>query len=596
MRLLTLFSIVLLFTEVVEAQWQPDVRLTNDPGNSAASPFRGVAANGEFVHVIWDDNRNGNSEIYYKRSIDGGINWGADTRLTVNVAASTFPSITVSGSMVHVVWTDARDGNNEIYYKSSLDGGLTWGADMRLTNNTAISILATVAVSGSFVHVVWRDSRTGNQEIFYKNSSDGGITWGADMQLTNNIAASSAASVAVSGQVVHVIWQDSRDGNTEIYYKGSADAGTTWGSDTRLTNDIGSSSSASVSVSANAVHIFWNDNRDGNLEIYYKRSTDGGLNWGTDTRLTNDPAQSVSPSSAVSGGIVQLVWRDHRDGNPKVYYKRSTDGGTNWSADTRITVDPAGSLAASIAVSGSRVHVVWQDIRNTNFEIYYKQQSTGNSLPAVSAGNDTTIFYGYGIQQATLIATATGGTPPYLYLWSDGSTLPSITVSPSVSTNYSVTVTDELGSVASDNVQVNVIDVRCGKDQIYLCHNGHRICISSNAVSAHLAHGDYLGDCLNNNLAVNDDKLTQATYKLYPNYPNPFRQSTNIKFSIADETIVKLVVYNALGIEIVTLVNGRLKPGIYQVKWNAVPYPGGLYYYKLFSEGFTETQKMILVR
>jgi hypothetical protein len=121
---------------------------------------------------------------------------------------------------VHVVWFDERDGNSEIYYKRSTDAGASWGADTRLTNNSANSFSPSVSVSGQVVHVVWSDNREGNNnEIYYKRSTDGGVSWGADTRLTNNSANSSYPSVSVSGQVVHVVWYDERDGNSEIYYK-----------------------------------------------------------------------------------------------------------------------------------------------------------------------------------------------------------------------------------------------------------------------------------------------------------------------------------------------------------------------------------------
>src|SRR4030095_7468017 len=160
-----------------------------------------------------------NGEIYYIHSTDGGISWGQDTRLTNNPAPSGIASITVSGQVVHVVWYDLRDGTTKIYYKRSTDEGINWGADMRLTNNPALSQYPSLLVSGSTVHVVWQDKRDGNPEIYYKRSTDGGISWGADTRLTNNSANSLLSSVAISGSVVHTVWQDYRDGNYEIYYK-----------------------------------------------------------------------------------------------------------------------------------------------------------------------------------------------------------------------------------------------------------------------------------------------------------------------------------------------------------------------------------------
>ncbi|WP_337867127.1 hypothetical protein, partial [Ignavibacterium sp.] len=98
------FALLILFTLNslnLFAQWQPDLRLTNDPAVSYTSTNNAwcIAASGSVVHVVWRDQRDGNDEIYYKRSTDGGISWGADTRLTNNSAASWMPSAAVSGSV-----------------------------------------------------------------------------------------------------------------------------------------------------------------------------------------------------------------------------------------------------------------------------------------------------------------------------------------------------------------------------------------------------------------------------------------------------------------------------------------------------------------
>ena len=373
------FGILFIVPSRSQAQWQPDVRLTNDPADSYTSfnNARCITTNGNAVHVVWTDLRDGNYEIYYKRSTNAGLSWGPDARLTNNTAYSEYPSVSVSGSVVHVVWEDTRDGNSEIYYKRSTDGGSSWEADTRLTNDPLESKLPSVSASGSIVHVVWNDYRDVNYEIYYKCSTDGGASWGADTRLTNNTAYSEYPSISVAGSAVHVVWNDFRDGSDQIYYKRSTDGGASWGPDIRLTNDSVSSQYPSVSVSGPVVYVVWTDWRDGNYEIYYKCSTDGGASWGTDTRLTNNPFTSLFPSVSVSGLFVHVVWIDSRDGNDQLYYACSTDGGASWGADTRLTDNMYFSESPSVSVSGSVVHVVWNDSRDGNTEIYYKRDSTG---------------------------------------------------------------------------------------------------------------------------------------------------------------------------------------------------------------------------
>lgn len=364
------------------SQWQSDVRLTNDPGlsyTSSCNNARCIASSGDTLHVVWYDNRSGgNYEIYYKRSIDGGISWGADTRLTNNVYYSSDPSVAISGSVVHVVWDDQRDGNEEIYYKHSTDGGTTWGADTRITFDSSASRNPCVSASGLFVHVVWGDYNT--LDIFYKRSTDGGITWGAATRFSNDTAPSWYPCVSVSGSVVHVAWQDGRGGNVNTYYKRSMDGGLNWGADTALTNNNTTIylSTPSMSVSGSFVHIIWTNTSDGGIN--HKGSTNGGISWGLDSRVTNNPAISNAPSVSVSGLLVHVVWSINRDSNFEIYYNRSTDGGLSWGTDTRLTNDPAYSFRPYISASGTAVHVLWTDNRDANFEIYYKRNPTGNPI------------------------------------------------------------------------------------------------------------------------------------------------------------------------------------------------------------------------
>lgn len=89
---------------------------------------------------------------------------------------------------------------------------------------------------------------------------------------------------------------------------------------------------------------------------------------------------------------------------------------------------------------------------------------------------------------------------------------------------------------------------------------------------------------------------TPGSYKLHQNYPNPFNPSTEIKFDIPKSTNVVLTVYNGLGQEVGQLVKRELTAGSYSFNFNATGFPSGLYFYKLQTDGFTETKKMILIK
>jgi len=85
-------------------------------------------------------------------------------------------------------------------------------------------------------------------------------------------------------------------------------------------------------------------------------------------------------------------------------------------------------------------------------------------------------------------------------------------------------------------------------------------------------------------------------YLLYQNYPNPFNPVTNIKYQIANNSFVSLKIYDILGKEVATLVNEKLKAGIYEAKFDAGNIPSGIYFYKLVSDSYSETKRMVLIK
>jgi len=85
-------------------------------------------------------------------------------------------------------------------------------------------------------------------------------------------------------------------------------------------------------------------------------------------------------------------------------------------------------------------------------------------------------------------------------------------------------------------------------------------------------------------------------FSLYQNYPNPFNPETIIKFDLTSKQHAKLSVTNILGEEINILYNGNLQAGEYSYKWDALNYPGGIYFYKLQTEDGFVVKKMLLLK
>ncbi len=96
---------------------------------------------------------------------------------------------------------------------------------------------------------------------------------------------------------------------------------------------------------------------------------------------------------------------------------------------------------------------------------------------------------------------------------------------------------------------------------------------------------------------INDrDKQSPWEFQLFQNYPNPFNPATKIEYSIPHSSKVLIKIYDILGNEIATLVNGQKQIGTYEVEFIAKKLSSGVYLYRMISGDYCKTQKMVLLR
>jgi hypothetical protein len=133
-----------------------------------------------------------------------------------------------------------------------------------------------------------------------------------------------------------------------------------WEPTQRLTWTPGSSEYPDIAVgSMGYSHVVWHDLTATSYEIYYKRSTDWGVTWSTSRRLTWTSTGSLEPVVAVdSSGNPQVFWREYLPGSMEIYHKRSTDGGATWSTNQRLTWN-SGSPNCPSLPSAPRAIFIW---------------------------------------------------------------------------------------------------------------------------------------------------------------------------------------------------------------------------------------------
>lgn len=110
------------------------------------------------------------------------------------------------------------------------------------------------------------------------------------------------------------------------------------------------------------------------------------------------------------------------------------------------------------------------------------------------------------------------------------------------------------------------------------------------------SEGGTYGSGLYTVCSINIENTLPADYSLSQNFPNPFNPSTVIEFTLPEQTYVELGIYNILGERVALPVKAQYGAGRYKVDFSAAGLPSGVYFYRLDTDSFSETKKMLLLR
>ncbi len=399
-----LCGLILLMVGEVYAQgyvFGPNVRVSDYPPGSAYAYTpnagqRGVAVRADTVYCAWSDNRTGGDGVWFAKSIDGGETFLPNVQVDDGLGKAYTSTIAVGNDgSIYFAWYGKRPGFSDylqVFFSKSTDGGITFTPDV-LVNDTAGGIKnynhsepSMLVDTSENIYIAFHDGRNGGPgryDIYFSKSTDGGLSFTQDVLVNDTIAADSmwalSPSLALSDDgVIYVSWSNWYDW---LYVSKSTDGGMSFGSDIQVNDTITESWTNSMEVDSRGyVHILWADMRDSNWNIYYSRSTDGGLTFSPNIRVNdsiNEPDPQCFSSMCVDdSGMVYAVWEDGLASYSDIFFTLSTDTGDSVFVEPNVEVDNSDSLCAypSVALGDSgKVYVMWIDFRNGFFtnEVYF---------------------------------------------------------------------------------------------------------------------------------------------------------------------------------------------------------------------------------
>jgi hypothetical protein len=292
----------------------------------------------------------------------------------------------------------------DIYVQRSTDNGDSWEDPVNLSSNSGNSFRSEILVSGSNVYVVWvQESSDGTKsDVYFRGSTNDGVSWGAKIKLSSTgTSVDSSPLVGASGSNVYVAWDDS--GTGDVYIRRSANNGGTWSSIFNLSNNPGISDSQDLSVSGSNVYVAWAQANSGGsaTDVFVRTSNDDGASWGSKKKLSSS-GKAIEPTVASSGSRAHVAWQDASAGNGDILLRTSTNKGEGWGSAKNMSADASRSSLPELATSGSSVYLEYTKRTSTqDYSIIFR--SSANSGGTWSGKTTLATTHPFGIGPASIL-------------------------------------------------------------------------------------------------------------------------------------------------------------------------------------------------
>ena len=342
---------------------------------AAGSQEPQVSALGGHVHVAWVDAATGSGDVYYRRSTDGGATFGpvrnlSEEGITPEEEASGV-RVLAQGDRVYLTWVEGG-----LRFRSSEDRGATFGPVLELTSYPEAG-LRLAAGGGDNVYMAWfRSLEDEVGDIFFVRSPVAGRVF-ADIEPLNEDRDYGTVELAARGEHVYVVWNDggSNDGS-DLFFRRSTDAGITFEPTVRLTDTEENSSQQQLAVLGNRVYVVWSECTS-ICQVWLRRSSDAGATFKAPVKVSQGVDNAFDPRLVVRDSRVFVSWTGQslERYESDIYLSLSVNSGATFAAPVNVSGTPADSRDARLAPAGVGVRLVWTEGYFSERDVYTRATS-----------------------------------------------------------------------------------------------------------------------------------------------------------------------------------------------------------------------------
>jgi hypothetical protein len=493
------------------------------------------ADNGNECLIVWQDSRisGTNMEVYGARLAPDGTLPAGEVLIASGTRNQAVPQVVWNGAGYMVAWQDNRitSGSPDIYVKPVAADGSPGGESV-VTNHTETQFTPTLAWNGTRHVVAWQDNRTRQgTDIWSDTVNAGGTPSGALVNVGDvpDLALSERPAIAhnTAANTYMVVWQDNRNVSNDIYGQIMNADGTPAGGDFAVCGASGAQSFPTIAYNptANNFLVAWQDTRNGssNTDIYGALVGPTGAHQG-EVHIAGASLLQQYPSVAFNPTAQEylVAWQDNRNGNQDVYAAKVSASGVAGAA-FGVTTAAADQMLPSVAFNGhadvNAWLVAWEDRRNVNYDVYANRVAAdgtpaGEYMVAGGAGDQRTpSVAGNAATQEFLVAYMANGGDVHARRTGPANDLPAVATVVSNAANFQSNPRAVWNPTAEEYVVV-WDDSRNSHYDVY----GRRLLADGTGIATDFFIGQFLGNQQHPAIAFNlTDNQLLATWSDYRN-------------------------------------------------------------------------------
>jgi len=284
------------------------------------------------------------------------------TPLTNTSTDTSDQQVATSGSNVYIVWRDFDSSvvpsSYEIYFARSLNGGVTFEAPQNISQSPGTSANPRIAANGQHVYIAFGD--TGGTFLAHSDNSGESFLPKTNLTTAFGLQLGSSGWLAAAGENLYMVW---RAGANGILMARFGNYSATF-FDSQNISASPNAIDPVVAASGNSVYVAWSEPVAGNSnDILFRRSTGGGVAFDPALNISNNMGLSRFPAMAADGMKVWLAWTDGPiGGSGDILFARSADAGGLFEPALNLSNNAANSVDPAVAARGSNVYIAWSEV------------------------------------------------------------------------------------------------------------------------------------------------------------------------------------------------------------------------------------------